>query len=184
MTGFRWRTSVLVLALVLLAPLSASHAAKYVYLYDPAVADDIDLNAYLADGTVKKAGGGMDEGGVFEALERFGLSSDRVQRLRTAIADSDVKESIDKASEYLAEQIENAREYTRENPKKVIGGAAGVLVGASLLALAIRRAAGEEKKRSSSSSKSSKSSKSSSSKKAAAGSKGGKATAKKSAKTR
>ena len=131
--------------------------------------------------TLKKAGGGMDEGGVFEALERFGLSSDRVQRLRTAIADSDVKESIDKASEYLAEQIENAREYTRENPKKVIGGAAGVLVGASLLALAIRRAAGEEKKRSSSSSKSSKSS---SSKKAAAGSKGGKATAKKSAKTR
>lgn len=125
--------------------------------------------------TLKKAGGGVDEGGVFEALERFGLSSDRVQRLRTAIADSDVKESIDKASEYLAEQIENAREYTRENPKKVIGGAAGVLVGASLLALAIRRASGEDKKRSSSSS-----SKSSSSKKAPAK----KAPAKKAAKTR
>jgi len=113
--------------------------------------------------SLKRAGGGMDEGGVFEALERFGLSSDRVKRLRAAIADSDVKESIDKASEYLAEQIENAREYTRENPKKVIGGAAGVLVGASLLALAIRRAAGDEKR-----------------KKAAAGRKGGKATAKKS----
>lgn len=117
--------------------------------------------------SLKRAGGGMDEGGVFEALERFGLSSERVQRLRSAIADSDVKESIDKASEYLAEQIENARDYTRENPKKVIGGAAGVLVGASLLALAIRRAAGEEKR-------------STSSKKAAAGRKGGKATAKKS----
>jgi hypothetical protein len=129
--------------------------------------------------TLKKAGGGMDEGSVFEALERFGLSSDRVQRLRTAIADSDVKESIDKASEYLAEQIENARDYTRENPKKVIGGAAGVLVGASLLALAIRRAAGDEKKKRSSSASSS-----SSSKKAAAGRKGGKATAKKAAKTR
>ncbi|HET7707174.1 MAG TPA: hypothetical protein VFM36_13890 [Thermoanaerobaculia bacterium] len=119
--------------------------------------------------SLKRAGGGMDEGGVFEALERFGLSSERVQRLRSAIADSDVKESIDKASEYLAEQIENARDYTRENPKKVIGGAAGVLVGASLLALAIRRAAGEEKR-------------STSSKKAAAGRKGGKATAKKSSK--
>ena len=58
--------------------------------------------------SLKRAGGGMDEGGVFEALERFGLSSERVQRLRSAIADSDVKESIDKASEYLAEQIENA----------------------------------------------------------------------------
>ena len=119
--------------------------------------------------SLKRAGGGMDEGGVFEALERFGLSSDRVQRLRSAIADTDVKESIDKASEYLAEQIENARDYTRENPKKVIGGAAGVLVGASLLALAIRRAAGEEKR-------------STSKKKAAAGRKGGKATAKKSSK--
>lgn len=116
--------------------------------------------------SLKRAGAGMDEGSVFEALERFGLSSERVQRLRSAIADSDVKESIDKASEYLAEQIENARDYTRENPKKVIGGAAGVLVGASLLALAIRRAAGEEKR--------------TSAKKAAAGRKGGKATAKKS----
>jgi ElaB/YqjD/DUF883 family membrane-anchored ribosome-binding protein len=132
--------------------------------------------------TLKKAGGGMDEGSVFEALERFGLSSDRVQRLRSAIADSDVKESIDKASEYLAEQIENARDYTRENPKKVIGGAAGVLVGASLLALAIRRASGDEKKKRSAASSSSSSS--SSSKKAAAGRKGGKATAKKAAKTR
>jgi len=112
-----------------------------------------------------KAGAGMDEGSVFEALERFGLSSDRVQRLKGAISDLEVRESIDKASEYLAEQIENAKGYTRENPKKVIGGAAGVLVGASLLALAIRRAAGEEKRSSTSK------------KKAAAGRKGGKATA-------
>ncbi|HEU4522504.1 MAG TPA: hypothetical protein VFT12_10900 [Thermoanaerobaculia bacterium] len=88
----------------------------------------------------------LDEGSVFEALERFGLGSERVERLRTAISDLEVRESIDKASEFLAEQIENARDYTRDNPKKVIGGAAGVLVGASLLALAIRRAAGEEKR--------------------------------------
>lgn len=89
----------------------------------------------------------LDERGVLEALERFGLSSERVERLRAAIADLDVRDSIDKASDFLAEQIENAREYTRENPKKVVGSAAGVLVGASLLALAIRRAAGEERKR-------------------------------------
>ena len=108
-----------------------------------------------------------DEGGLFEALERFGLSSERVERLREAISDVDVRESVDKASEYLAEQIENARDYTKENPGKVIGGAAGVLVGASLLALAIRRAAGEEKK---------------SRQRAAAGRKGGRATASASAK--
>jgi hypothetical protein len=98
------------------------------------------------------ASGSESEGGLFEALERFGLSSDRVERLRGAIEDMDVRESIDKAQEYLSEQIENARDYARENPGKVIGGAAGVLVGASLLAMALRRAAGEEKRKSASSS--------------------------------
>jgi hypothetical protein len=58
MKGFRWRTSLLVFALVLSVPLSVAQAAKHIYLYDPAVVDDIDLNAYLLDGTVKKAGGG------------------------------------------------------------------------------------------------------------------------------
>ena len=123
----------------------------------------------------------LDEGSVFEALERFGLSSERVERLRTALADLDVRESIDKASEYLAEQIENARGYTRDNPKKVIGSAAGVLVGASLLALAVRRAAGEEKRSRAAAAggrASSTSTKSSSSKKASTSSK------KKSRKTR
>lgn len=117
--------------------------------------------------TAKGRGAGeVDESSVFEALERFGLSSERVQRLRKAIADVDVRESVDKASEYLAEQINSAREYTKENPKKVLGGAAaGVLVGASLLALALRRAAGGEKKKKSSGS-SKKSVPSSSSKKA------------------
>jgi hypothetical protein len=58
MKGFRWRMRILVFALVLSVPLSASHAARYIYLYDQSVATDIDLNAYLADGTVKKSGGG------------------------------------------------------------------------------------------------------------------------------
>ena len=48
MKGFRWRTSLLVLALVLSVPLSVSHAGKNIYLYDPSVATDIDVNAYLA----------------------------------------------------------------------------------------------------------------------------------------
>lgn len=113
----------------------------------------------------------LDESGVFEALERFGLSSDRVQRLRKSLAKLDVRESVEKASEYLAEQIEGARDYTKQNPKKVIGSAAGVLVGASLLALAIRRAAGEDKKRSAAAKSSSSSSSSSTSSKKSGGSK-------------
>ena len=104
------------------------------------------LSESLDDARGRGAAGEESEDGLFEALERFGLSSDRVERLRDAkIDEMDVRESIDKAQEYLAEQIENARDYARENPKKVIGGAAGVLVGASLLAMALRRASGEEK---------------------------------------
>ena len=122
--------------------------------------------------------------GLFEALESFGLSSDRVDRLREALGKVEVRESVEKAQEYLADQIESARGYARDNPKKVIGGAAGVLVGASLLAYALRRA-GEEKggrsrstsgggsSPSSSTSTSSKSSGGSSSKKRSSGRGGG-----------
>lgn len=106
------------------------------------------LSESLGDARGRGAASGEEsEGGLFEALERFGLSSDRVERLRDAINDMDVRESVDKAQEYLSEQIENARDYARDNKGKVIGGAAGVLVGASLLAMALRRASGEEKRR-------------------------------------
>jgi hypothetical protein len=95
------------------------------------------------------AAGAESEGGLFEALERFGLGSDRVQRLRASIDKMDVRESVDKAQEYLAEQIESARDYAKENPGKVIAGSAGVLVGASLLAIALSRATGQGKRRTS-----------------------------------
>lgn len=81
--------------------------------------------------------------GLFEALENFGMSSERVQRLRASIEDLGVREGVQKAAEYFAEQLEQARDYARNNKEKVIGGAAGVLVGASLLAMAVRRASGD-----------------------------------------
>ncbi|HSP16716.1 MAG TPA: hypothetical protein VLV78_18360 [Thermoanaerobaculia bacterium] len=106
------------------------------------------LSSSLKDARGRGAATGAEsEGGLFEALERFGLSSDRVERLRERINEMDVRESVDKAQDYLSEQIENARDYARQNPGKVIAGSAGVLVGASLLAIALRRASGEEKKR-------------------------------------
>lgn len=98
------------------------------------------------DSASERIGEAVDESGVFEALERFGLGSDRVKRLRKSLSKLDVGESVQKASEYLSEQIDTARDYAKGNPKKVIGGAAGVLVGASLLAMAIRRASEEKKK--------------------------------------
>lgn len=95
---------------------------------------------YLDEARRSAPGGAADTGALFEALERFGLNSERVERLRKSISDIDVRDSVERASEYLAAQIEEARDYARENPKKVIGGAAGVLVGSALLAMAVRRA--------------------------------------------
>ncbi len=43
--------------------------------------------------------------------------------------------------------VEKARDYARRNPGKVIGGAAGVLVGASVVAAAVSRSKSKKKKR-------------------------------------
>lgn len=58
MTGFRWWRSLLLFAVALSIAYAPARAGKNIYLYDPSVATDIDLNAYLLDGTVRKAGGG------------------------------------------------------------------------------------------------------------------------------
>lgn len=131
-------------------------------------ADRRYMEQSLSDARSSGAAGGEHD--VLDVLERFGLSSARVQQLRGALAKVDVRESVDKASEYLSEQIKSARDYTRDNKGKVIGGAAGVLVGASLLAYALKRASDEKARRSSSRSSSSKKS-SGGSKKSSGGSK-------------
>jgi hypothetical protein len=105
------------------------------------------LSESLKNAKARGASVAQSAAGLFEALEGFGLNSERVERLREKIDEMDVRESIDKAQDYLSEQIENARDYAKENPGKVIAGSAGVLVGASLLAMALRRAGGEEKPR-------------------------------------
>lgn len=139
----------------------------------------IDADRELLDeklGAARATGAAGNESlsGLFEALERFGLSSARVKSLRGVIDDMDVRDSVERAQEYLGEQIENARDYAKSNPGKVIGGAAGVLVGASLLAMALRRAGGEEKRGGSRpSSKKSRGASKSSGSKSSAGSKSG-----------
>ncbi len=81
-----------------------------------------------------------------EAVERVGLN-ERVAALRSKIDEMDVRRSVDEAQQYLSDQIDAARGYAKENPGKVIGGAAGVLVGASLLAYALSRKPASTKKK-------------------------------------
>jgi hypothetical protein len=58
MMRFRWRATLVVAAVALALGVSAAHAGKNIYLYDPSVVGEIDLNAYLLNGTVKKPTGG------------------------------------------------------------------------------------------------------------------------------
>jgi hypothetical protein len=57
MMGCRWRAILLFFALLISVPFSSVHAGKNIYLYDPSVATDIDLNAYLLNGTVRQPNG-------------------------------------------------------------------------------------------------------------------------------
>jgi hypothetical protein len=101
------------------------------------------------------------------SFEKLGLSEDRV---RSVFGDIDISDSLDRATEFLSDQVEKAREYTRKNSTAVAGVAAGVLAGASLLAYALNRygdkSGSSSKKAGSSSKKSGSSSKKSSSRKA------------------
>ncbi len=57
MTGNRWGFSLLIFLLLLAMPLASAHAVTNIFLYDESVAADVDLNAYLADGTVQQPNG-------------------------------------------------------------------------------------------------------------------------------
>ena len=52
---------------------------------------------------------GTGASSLFEALGEFGLNSERVERLREALGDIEVRESVEKAQEYLAEQIDSVK---------------------------------------------------------------------------
>lgn len=119
------------------------------------IASKLKKGMSLADADREFASSSESEGVLYDTLERLGLN-ERVEALRTKLDEMDVRKSVQEAQEYLSDQIESASEYARENPGKVIGGAAGVLVGASLLAYALSRSGG--KKKSSSRSKSRKTS--------------------------
>ncbi|HEX5130953.1 MAG TPA: GEVED domain-containing protein [Candidatus Krumholzibacteria bacterium] len=57
MMGNRWGYCPLVCLLLLATPLASSHAETHLYLYDASVAEDVDLDAYLASGTVRQTSG-------------------------------------------------------------------------------------------------------------------------------
>jgi len=146
--------------------------------------------------SVSKIGGDLGGGGIAaaadrvaeevsafslsEALDRLGITEEKLGKLKDAFEGIDVSESIDRASEYLSEQVEKARDYTRKNPKTVAGGAAGVLVGASLLAYALSRGGNDKKGGGSSSKKGSGSSSSSKKSSGSSSKKSGGSSAKKS----
>ncbi len=58
MTGNRWGSSLLIFLVALVTSVASAHAGNTIYLYDESVVPEIDLNAYLTDGTLKQPNGG------------------------------------------------------------------------------------------------------------------------------
>jgi hypothetical protein len=62
MKRFRWKTALCVFVLALSMSISVSHAAKNIYLYEPSVSDEVDINAYKSNGTCRRP----HNGGMFQ----------------------------------------------------------------------------------------------------------------------
>jgi GEVED domain len=107
MTGKRWRASALISLLLLLVS-STSEAADNVYIYDPAVASEVDLRLYLSDGTVQSPSGetyysqGIQKGPAPEPFPQIAVSERSFEQLGASNVQIDGIVFINHANHYVA----------------------------------------------------------------------------------
>jgi hypothetical protein len=110
MTGKRWRASALI-SLLFLLPSSAADAGENVYLYDPAVAPDVDLRLYLSDGTVQSPSGetyysqGIQKGPAPEPFPLIAVSERSFEQLGLSNVQIDGVVFINHANHYVANRL-------------------------------------------------------------------------------
>jgi hypothetical protein len=107
MTGKRWRASALISLLLLLLS-STAEAADNVYLYDPAVASEVDLRLYLSDGTVQSPTGeiyntkGIQKGPAPQPFPQIAVSERSFEQLGVSNVQIDGIVFINHANHYVA----------------------------------------------------------------------------------
>jgi len=94
MTGNRWGASVLIFLLLLAVSSASVHAVTNIYLYDPSVVADVDLGAYLNDGTLKQPNGKgffkyVDKGPAPAAYPTIAISENSFEQLGMSNAEID-----------------------------------------------------------------------------------------------
>lgn len=72
-------------------------------------------------------------------LGRFGINEETLKNLKSMLQNVDVEEQLNTAREFLRENSEKAKTYTRENPAKVAAGVAVLAIGAGLLISALNK---------------------------------------------
>ena len=72
-------------------------------------------------------------------LEKIGVSQSQIDSVRSSLEDANVDEALEKARTYVNDQLSKAREYAKSNPGVVLGGLAGLVIGAGLLTAAMRK---------------------------------------------
>jgi hypothetical protein len=102
----RWRSSLLVLFVVLATSAVGAYAVTNVYLYDPSVVGDVDLNAYLDDGSVVQPGGKgfskyVDKGPAPSAYSPIAISEASYEQLGASNVQIDGVVFVNHGSYYL-----------------------------------------------------------------------------------
>ena len=109
MKGNRWRVSLLIFALLLCVSFTNADAAKRIYLYDPSVTSDVDINAYLEDGTLQAPNGKsfsqhVEKGPAPASFPTIAVSENSFEHLGASNAEIDGVIFINHANYYVADR--------------------------------------------------------------------------------
>lgn len=99
----------------------------------------ITASEHVAGGGVCPTCGAAANRGLEQFLGRLGISETMIENLRTSMQSVDVDEYLNTAREYLKSGGTKARDFAKENPRKVAAGVAVLAVGAGLLINALNR---------------------------------------------
>ena len=79
------------------------------------------------------------EHGVEQLLEKIGINDEMINNLKTQLQNVDLEQSFNTAREYIQGGGQKAKQYAKENPRKVAASVAVLVVGAGLLISALNR---------------------------------------------
>jgi hypothetical protein len=82
--------------------------------------------------------------GIVSILEKLGVSETQINSVRETLKSVNLDDSLEKAKESVTDSLNKAKNYAKENPGAVLGGLAVLVIGAGLLAGAVKRSGSKD----------------------------------------